>query len=103
EIARNALIYAGGGSVTIGLDDVRGALTIIVLDRGPGIRNLPAVLAGQQTSTTGLGVGIPGARRLMDTLAIESTSAGTRVEMTKRIPRRAGAVDAARVDQVRAQ
>jgi signal transduction histidine kinase len=103
EIARNALIYAGGGSVTVGLDDARATLTISVLDRGPGIPNLPAVLAGEHTSTAGLGIGIRGARRLMDTFAIESTSAGTRVEMTKRIPRRAGAVDGARVTQVRSQ
>lgn len=103
EIARNALIYAGGGSVTLGLDDARGALEIVVLDRGPGIRDLPAVLAAEQTSATGLGLGLPGARRLMDTFAIESTPGGTRVEMTKRIPRRARAVDGPRVDLVRAQ
>jgi signal transduction histidine kinase/ActR/RegA family two-component response regulator len=103
EIARNALTYAGGGAVTVGLDDARTSLTIVVLDRGPGIPNLPAVLAGERPSTTGLGLGIPGSRRLMDTFAIESTPAGTRVEMTKRIPRRAGAVDSARVDHVRSQ
>jgi len=103
EIARNALIYAGGGSVTVALDDARSALKIIVLDRGPGIPDLPAVLAGERSSSVGLGIGIPGARRLVDHLAIESTPAGTRVEMTKRIPRRAGAVDVARAHQVRAQ
>ncbi len=111
EIARNALIYAGGGSVTIGLDDTRGSLAIVVLDRGPGIPNLAAVLAGERSTASaeaprgggGLGLGIAGARRLMDGFAIESTSAGTRVEMTKRIPRRTGRVDAARVGQVRAQ
>lgn len=103
EIARNALIYAGGGSVSVGIDDGRSALSIVVLDRGPGVPDLPAVLAGERRSATGLGVGIPGARRLMDTFAIESTSAGTRVEMTKRIPRHAGKVDVARVNHVRAQ
>src|SRR5690606_6466663 len=70
EIARNALIYAGGGSVSVGIDDARSALSIVVLDRGPGIPDLPAVLAGERRSATGLGVGIPGARRLMDTFAI---------------------------------
>jgi signal transduction histidine kinase len=103
EIARNALIYAGGGSVTLALDDARTSLMIIVLDRGPGIPDLPAVLAGERPSTTGLGLGITGARRLMDTFAVESTSAGTRVEMTKRLPRRRGAVDGARVHDVRSQ
>ena len=103
EIARNALNYAGGGAITVGLDDARTALIIVVLDRGPGIPNLPAVLAGEHRSTTGMGLGIPGSRRLMDTFAIESTTAGTRVEMTKRLPRRGAEVNTARVDQVRSQ
>ena len=103
EIARNALNYAGGGAVTLGLDDARAVLTIVVLDRGPGIPHLPAVLSGERSSPTGLGLGILGARRMMDTFAIESTTAGTRVEMTKRLPRRGAAVDGARIDQVRSQ
>jgi signal transduction histidine kinase/ActR/RegA family two-component response regulator len=105
EIARNALVYAGGGSVTFGLDDTREALTIIVLDRGPGIRDLDGVLAGEVRSedAPGLGLGIRGARRLMDSFAIESTPAGTRVEMTKRLPRRAGKVDVAAVGVMRSQ
>lgn len=101
EIARNALIYAGGGSVTLGLDDAREALTIIVLDRGPGIPDLDAVLAGEVHSEAGLGLGICGARRLMDAFAVESTPAGTRVEMTKRVPRRTGKIDVARVGAMR--
>jgi len=103
EIARNALVYASGGSVTFALDDAREALTIIVLDRGPGIAHLDGVLAGDARSDTGLGLGIRGARRLMDTFAIESTSSGTRVEMAKRVPRRAGKVDLARVGLMRSQ
>jgi signal transduction histidine kinase len=104
EIARNALVYAGGGSVTLGLDDEREALTVVVLDRGPGIPDLDAVLAGEmRSSSAGLGVGIRGARRLMDSFAIESTPAGTRVEMTKRLPRRTGKVDVGRVGAMRSQ
>lgn len=103
EIARNALIYAAGGSVTLGLDDARAGLTIIVGDRGPGIANLDAVLAGEYVSATGLGVGIRGARRLMDSFVITSSPAGTRVEMTKRLPRRAPKVDVTRVGQMRTQ
>jgi signal transduction histidine kinase/ActR/RegA family two-component response regulator len=103
EIARNALIYASGGSVTFGLDDTREALTIIVIDRGPGIPDLDAVLAGEVHSEAGLGLGIRGARRLMDSFAVESTPAGTRVEMTKRVPRRAGKVDVARVGAMQSQ
>jgi signal transduction histidine kinase len=103
EIARNALVYASGGSVTFGLDEARESLTIIVLDRGPGIPDLDGVLAGEARSETGLGLGIRGARRLMDSFAIESTTAGTRVEMAKRVPRRAGKVDVARVGLMRSQ
>jgi signal transduction histidine kinase/ActR/RegA family two-component response regulator len=103
EIARNALTYAAGGSVTLGLDDASEALSILVLDRGPGIPDVAAILAGERRSATGLGVGIPGARRLMDTFAIESSSSGTRVEMTKRVPRRAGKVDAVRIGAMRFQ
>jgi signal transduction histidine kinase len=103
EIARNALTYASGGSVTLGLDDARQALSIVVTDRGQGIADVAAVLAGEQRSSTGLGVGIPGARRLMDTFVIESTSGGTRIEMTKRVPRRAGAIDVGRVGAMRVQ
>ncbi len=102
EIARNALIYASGGSVTLALDDAREALLMVVLDRGPGIADLDAVVAGQRRSSTGLGVGIPGARRLMDTFAIESTPAGTRIEMTKRVPRRTK-IDQERVGIMRSQ
>ena len=103
KIARNALVYAGGGSVTFGLDDARESLTIIVLDRGPGIRDLDAVLSGEAHSETGLGLGIRGSRRLMDSFAIETSTSGTRVEMTKRVPRRAGQVDVARVGVMRSQ
>jgi signal transduction histidine kinase len=103
EIARNALTYASGGSVTFGLDDEREALAIVVLDRGPGIPELTAILAGERRSATGLGAGIPGARRLMDDFAIESSPSGTRVEMTKRVPRRTGKVDAARIGAMRFQ
>lgn len=103
EIARNALVYASGGSVTLGLDDERESLIVIVLDRGPGISDLEAVLSGETRSDTGLGLGIRGARRLMDSFSIETTPAGTRVEMSKRVPRRAGKVDVARVGLMRSQ
>ncbi|MFT3693764.1 MAG: ATP-binding protein [Kofleriaceae bacterium] len=88
EIARNALTYASGGSVTLGLDDKQEAITIVVSDRGRGIPDLEAILRGEKRSTTGMGIGIPGSRRLVDALAIESSPSGTRVEMTKRIPKR---------------
>lgn len=102
EIARNALTYAGSGSVTVGVDDARENLVIVVIDRGPGITALAEVLAGERRSPTGLGIGIPGSRKLMDRFDIESTPAGTRVEMAKRIARRT-IVDSARLSTVRSQ
>ncbi|MBX3157374.1 MAG: ATP-binding protein [Deltaproteobacteria bacterium] len=100
EIARNALRYASGGSVTLAVDDARQALIIVVHDRGPGIADLPAVLAGEHRSASGLGLGIPGTRRLMDGFDVETSPSGTRVEMTKRIPRRAGAPAAAHLTKL---
>jgi len=103
EIARNALMYAAGGSVTLGLDDGRQALSIVVIDRGQGIPDVAAILAGERRSSTGIGVGIPGAKRLMDRFDIQSTSSGTRVEMTKRVPRRGGKIDAGRIGAMQFQ
>lgn len=103
EIVRNALTYAAGGTATFGLDDTGGVMTITVVDRGPGIADVAAILSGERAQTAGLGAGIPGARRLMDTFVIDSSPGGTRVEMTKRIPRRAGKPDAARVTTVQLQ
>jgi signal transduction histidine kinase/CheY-like chemotaxis protein len=103
EIARNALAYAAGGTVTFGLNDAGGVLAITVADRGPGIPDVAAVLSSERAPTPGLGAGIPGARRLMDSFVIDSSPGGTRVEMTKRIPRRTGKPDAARITTMQLQ
>ena len=89
EIARNALRYGGGGRVEFGVEtrDGIGALTLTISDRGPGIENLEQVLSGRYTSRTGMGIGIVGARRLMDDFAITSTPGkGTTVLMKKSLP-----------------
>ena len=89
EIVRNAHVYAGGGTVEIGVAmEERGApsLTIRVADRGPGIPHLGEVLSGRYRSSTGLGVGITGTRRLMDSFAIDAPETGTAVTMGKRLP-----------------
>jgi signal transduction histidine kinase len=89
EIARNALRYGRGGTIEFGLD--RGPegqlLTISVADRGPGIANLEEVLSGNYRSETGMGLGIIGARRLMDDFSISTSSTGgTKVLMKKLLP-----------------
>lgn len=93
EIARNAFQYAGGGAAAFRVEtDTSGrlrhnlrqqSLVIEIQDRGPGIANLSTVLGGSYKSTTGLGLGILGARRLMDQVEIETSAAGSRVTMRK--------------------
>jgi signal transduction histidine kinase len=90
EIARNALRYATGGRVEFAIEDDGSAsnLVITVTDRGPGIPALEEVLSGAYVSRTGMGIGIVGARRLMDDFEIASNaSTGTRVVMKKKLPR----------------
>ncbi|MGH7367004.1 MAG: ATP-binding protein [Candidatus Rokuibacteriota bacterium] len=98
EIARNAFMYAGGGKVEI-LVEGRHApqlLVVRVSDQGPGIRDLEAVLSGRYRSPTGMGVGMLGARRLVDHFDVVSTrGAGTTVTLGKLFSRRAPAVTAA--------
>jgi signal transduction histidine kinase len=88
EIARNALRYAGGGEIQFCVDvrETKPCLVIIVSDRGAGIADLQAVLDGRYESSTGMGIGITGARRLMDTFDIRSDASGTTVVMTKCLP-----------------
>jgi len=89
EIARNAWRYAGEGTVTLQLDQEARpqAMVIRVLDHGPGIPHLDSVLTGQYDSTTGVGVGIIGAKRLVDTFFIDTTRGrGTDVTMRKKLP-----------------
>lgn len=88
EIARNAFRYARNGRVqfAVGLDAPQ-YLEVMVSDSGPGISNLDEVLEGRYKSTTGMGMGILGTRRLMDDFAIDASPAGTTVRMIKHIPR----------------
>ncbi|KQT75785.1 histidine kinase [Methylobacterium sp. Leaf465] len=89
EIARNAYGYAGGGRVEYGLDEESGgqSLVVRVRDQGPGIPHLDDVLQGRYRSTTGLGIGITGSRRLMDRFEIETDPGkGTVVTFAKRLP-----------------
>lgn len=86
ELARNARHYAGNGIVTFGVDEQ--SLLIDVADTGPGIADLELVLSGGYRSTTGLGQGLIGVRRLMDSFEIETGKTGTRVEVSKRLPQK---------------
>ncbi len=94
EIARNAHEYARGGHVTFHVTGTAPArFTIAVRDRGPGIADLDGVLSGTRRSATGMGVGLLGARRLMDDFQIASRRGeGTTVQLSKTLPRTAPAI-----------
>ncbi|MFL6246416.1 MAG: ATP-binding protein [Thermoanaerobaculia bacterium] len=90
EIARNAYSYAGGGRIEFRVEGSQAPqlLTITIHDRGPGIGNLEEILAGRYRSTTGMGLGIIGAQRLVDRVDIETSASGTSVSMRKLLPSR---------------
>jgi len=96
EIARNAFMYGGGGKVEFVVEG-RYAPQLLVMrvsDRGPGIRDLDAVLSGRYRSSTGMGLGMLGARRLVDHFEVTSRpGAGTTVTLGKLFPRRAPEID----------
>ena len=73
EIARNAVEYGGGGCVKFSLAGSTSPQLFLatVSDEGSGIANLEEVLSGRHRSTTGMGVGLMGARRLVDQFSIE--------------------------------
>jgi len=100
EIARNAFNYADGGRVEFQVEGeaAQQSLLIEVKDQGPGIAELESVLQGQYRSSTGMGLGIMGARRLMDVCEIRSSrESGTNVLMKKNLPKRAPIVTADRL------
>lgn len=88
EIARNAFRYAGGGSVEFEIQGDRAPqlLAIAVKDHGPGIANLDTILEGRYRSATGMGLGIVGARRLMDHFAVDSAPGSTSISLKKLLP-----------------
>jgi signal transduction histidine kinase/CheY-like chemotaxis protein len=97
EIARNAYAYAGGGRVEMGIEGrtIPQIFVIQVSDEGPGIDDLPAILEGRYRSSTGMGMGLLGARRLMDRCDIASDAKrGTTIVLKKLLPRHVGLVGA---------
>ncbi len=89
EIARNITSYAGRGAIRFTLQDRDGrkALVVRAEDDGPGIANIERALEDGYSTGRGLGLGLPGARRLMDRLIVESEPGrGTMIEMWKWVP-----------------
>ena len=87
EMARNAYRYARGGKVSFDVEAGRKqVLAITISDAGPGIDNLDEIFAGRYRSSTGMGLGIVGTKRLMDNFELTSSSSGTVVKMGKDLP-----------------
>ncbi len=86
ELARNTLIYGGGGTLhweTL-LEGIKRGLRLTFKDSGPGIPNLELALTDGWTSGQGLGLGLSGARRLVNEFEINSVvGVGTQVIVTR--------------------
>ena len=86
ELARNALVYGGGGVLAwqIVAENGRQGLSLTVSDKGPGIADLALAMKDGWTSGTGLGLGLPGAKRLVNEFHIKSQpGSGTVVTVTR--------------------
>jgi signal transduction histidine kinase/CheY-like chemotaxis protein len=87
EIARNAYNYAGGGLAEFLVDAENGRYEVRISDTGPGISDVKKILGGTYRSKTGMGLGIIGAKRLMDDFRLESKPGeGTTITLTKTLP-----------------
>jgi len=86
EITRNIIEYARRGEVTVCIvrEARRQGLMVVALDQGPGIVDIPRAMQDGFSTGTGLGLGLPGAKRMMDEFSVVSTvGSGTTVTMKK--------------------
>ncbi|WP_328290306.1 ATP-binding protein [Nocardia aurantiaca] len=89
EVARNITSYAGTGEIRLAVQDRDGRRSMVVQakDNGPGIPDIPRAMEDGFSTGRGLGLGLPGAKRLMDGMVINSQPGhGTLVEMWKWVP-----------------
>lgn len=89
EVARNITSYAGTGEIRLNVQDREGRRSMVVQaqDQGPGILDIDRAMEDGYSTGRGLGLGLPGARRLMDGMIINSKPGqGTLVEMWKWVP-----------------
>ena len=86
ELARNVVLYGGGGTVRLESlnDGARRGLRLVFEDQGPGIPDIDQALRDGFTTGAGLGLGLGGARRLVNDFDIDSKpGSGTRVAITR--------------------
>ncbi|MDQ2991184.1 MAG: ATP-binding protein, partial [Pseudomonadota bacterium] len=104
ELARNIFNYASAGSVEFAVSERHPQqLVVTVQDRGPGIDNLELILSGGYRSTTGMGLGILAARRLMDQCDIRTGPGGTSLIVSKTVPAAAARLTPAAIGSFMAQ
>lgn len=86
ELARNTLVYGGGGSAVVSrvVSGMRNGVRIVFSDSGPGIADVALALTDGYTTGGGMGLGLSGARRLVDEFELETAvGAGTTVAVVK--------------------
>lgn len=86
ELARNIVQYTAGGEIMLDLlsDNGRRGILVVATDRGPGIRDIERALQDGYSTSRSLGLGLPGARRLMDEFDIRSgVGTGTTITAKK--------------------
>ena len=86
ELARNLLVYGGGGEVVLEIirSGTRAGLRVQFVDQGPGIPDVEQALRDGYTSGSGMGLGLGGARRLVNEFEIDSAPGkGTRVSIIR--------------------
>jgi serine/threonine-protein kinase RsbT len=86
EVARNIVAYGGKGEITLSVCDNGGrkGVEVVARDQGPGIADVELALKDGYSTGNSLGLGLPGARRLMDEFEIDSVAGeGTTITMRK--------------------
>ena len=86
EVARNVTTYAGEGEVEMRVVHERGrdGIEVVCRDEGPGIANVELAMQDGYTTGNGLGLGLPGTRRLADDFELQTASGrGTRIRLVK--------------------
>ena len=86
EVARNIVIYAGTGEIVVRIVEQgqRRGLAVFARDKGPGIADIDRAMKDGYSTSHGLGIGLPGSKRLMDEFTVASeVGKGTVVSMTK--------------------
>ena len=86
EVARNITTYAGEGEVELRVVNTTGraGIEVVARDEGPGIADVELAMQDGYTTGNGLGLGLPGTRRLVDEFELRTaTGEGTRIRLVK--------------------